>query len=116
MTYIEQAIKEAVEKGGYHEGYHLAHFGDFGDELFAADKGARSIAVVVAEILLDPSFWQALGKARGWKEKCADCHKLSRSCRCEYPSFLDGEMYFWHRFIDHLAEGKDAESFFKTLV
>jgi hypothetical protein len=22
---------------------------------------------------------------------------------------------FWHRFIGHLAEGKDAESFFQTL-
>jgi hypothetical protein len=22
----------------------------------------------------------------------------------------------WHRFIDHLAKGKDAESFFKELV
>jgi hypothetical protein len=22
---------------------------------------------------------------------------------------------FWHRFIDHLAEGKDAESFFQAL-
>jgi len=102
MTYIEQAIKEAVEKGGYHEGYHLAHFGDFGDVLFAADKGARSIAVVVAEILLDPSFWQALGKARGWDATVA------------IPVMQDW-LGYWHKFINHLAEGKDAESFFASL-
>jgi hypothetical protein len=25
-------------------------------------------------------------------------------------------LMFWHRFIDHLAEGKNAESFFASLI
>jgi hypothetical protein len=94
MTYIEQAIKEAVEKGGYHEGYHLAHFGDFGDVLFAADKGARSIAVVVAEILLDPSFWQALGKARGWKENALTAISSRAPAAVNIRAFSMGKCIF----------------------
>lgn len=57
--------------------------------------------------VLDPTFWQALGKAEGWKklhyedmegnyDECWQCH--------------------WHSFIDHLASGKDADSFFKALL
>lgn len=35
-----------------------------------------------------------------------------RPCRyAVIPTYL----YHWHRFIDHLAEGKDEKSFFKTL-
>jgi hypothetical protein len=50
-------------------------------------------------------FWQSLGKALGWDEK-----------RCFLQKYRDNEwQYQWHRFIDHLAEGKDAESFFETL-
>jgi hypothetical protein len=42
----------------------------------------------------DPLFWQALGKARKWDE-----------------TWLKN----WHHFIDHLAFGGDAESFFSSL-
>lgn len=108
---IESAIEEAVEKGAWHDGYHLQNFGDFGDVLLAADKGARSIAVVVAEIFLDPLFWQALGKARGWFEKNTFINTFWKGQPRTFPQW----QYKWHRFIDHLAEGKDAESFFESL-
>jgi len=113
MTHIEKATKEAL-RDGWHEGYSLQHFGDFGDVLLVADKGARSIALVVAEVFLDPSFWQALGKARGWVV-CEDSSvhtKPAESAACTSNEWFG----VWHRFIDHLAEGKDAESFFATLL
>lgn len=52
----------------------------------------------------DPSFWQALGKELGWVD--TDVRRI------------EGKIwrFHWHRFIDHLAEGKDAESFFATLL
>lgn len=51
----------------------------------------------LAPLFLDPSFWQSLGKALGWDE---DSIALNS---------------YWHSFIDHLADGKDAESFFQPL-
>lgn len=70
---------------------------------------------------LSPLFWQALGKAMGWKEEAnliitlesyntGPEHLLHQSMEAGYWRF------YWHRFIDHLAEGKDAESFFSTLL
>jgi hypothetical protein len=93
------------------------------------------------QILLDPLFWQCLGKALGWggervlidekghpkewmfDEHCDKCGEIivdqEEGCpdRCEsdnapIPSWL----YHWHRFIDHLAEGKNAEEFFSNLL
>ena len=86
MTHIESAIREAVEKGGY------AAITEEVSDVFAPPVVARLA-------FLDPLFWQALGKAMGWGGEDWD----------------GGWRKHWHRFIDHLAEGKDAESFFKDL-
>lgn len=97
---MEQAIKIAIENG-----YKLKQYGF---DCLDCDK------VIITElpftVTLDPLFWQALGKGLGWKE---------------YPhtNIVSGESKIlrrwleeWHRFIDHLAEGKDIESFFTNLL
>lgn len=68
-------------------------FGQFGSQCLGT--------IPTADILLDPLFWQALGKAMGWE------------FRSDHKEPWKKE---WHRFIDHLAEGKDVESFFKDLL
>jgi hypothetical protein len=64
-----------------------------------------------SQIWLDPLFWQALGKARGWKKNVA----LNPSSNGEIDY---GPMWLkkWHSFVGHLAGGKDAESFFAELL
>ena len=104
---MEKAIKKAKE-GGYKAGS------------FADDGGRYE--------LLDPLFWQALGKAMGWKDmfmgepidkkmqKWLDEREketgepYNKSCKRE------GWLHYWLTFILHLAEGKDAESFFNELL
>ena len=49
----------------------------------------------LTEHLQDPTFWKALGKARSWQ--------------------AGAWLFHWHRFIDHIAFGKDVESFFYNL-
>ena len=83
--------------------------------------------ISLADLLLDYKFWQSLGKALGWNEKdgryCPYCGYDAISggwlasnpptcpqCRRSVP---DWWLYQWHRFIDHLASGKSAESFFE---
>ena len=87
MTHIEQAIRDAVERGGYACGWTDAN--------------------EWPTTFLDPAFWQALGKARGWKETTLEVYGYD-------------VMYTWayqqHRFISHLADRKEAESFFASLV
>ena len=52
------------------------------------------------QIVLEPAFWQALGKARDWT--------------VNIPVRKDWR-YYWHRFIDHLADGHSAEQFLEIL-
>lgn len=73
----------------------------------------------INEAFLDPLFWQSLGKAMGWEEKDKEMKKtfLLVGGKNEEDMAAVWREWFhqWHRFIDHLAEGKDAESFFKEL-
>jgi hypothetical protein len=97
MTHIEHAIKEAVMKGGYANAVANECLQEWRDKevLTVNDYGG---------ILLDRIFWQALGKAKGWE---ADLDR-EWSPKTKWRDMM-------HCFIDHLAKGKDAESFFATL-
>lgn len=73
--------------------------------------------IVEPEALLDPLFWQSLGKAMGWGTGCNICSgdecinpKEHLTKNHKYPWQIE-----WHRFIDHLAEGKSIELFFAEL-
>lgn len=94
---IEQAIEKSIE-GGYkwNGGPRECSWGHY-DHAF-----------------LDPLFWQSLGKALGWAEevKVIHSHPVESDIVREKT---EGWKWEWHRFIDHLAEGKDAESFFESL-
>jgi hypothetical protein len=103
-NYMQEALKTAKENG-----YDNA----IADECLKAWKEHDTVSLHdYASILLDPLFFQALGKGLGWKTKeqyIADGE--------EDPSGVkDQWRYEWRRFIDHLAEGKDIESFFTNLL
>lgn len=116
MTKIQEAIQLAIEKGGYKD--HIFQGGSFKFLVedpkwigyarirIEGEKGASNFNSF-AEIFLDPLFWQALGKALGWKE-----HPKYDGTRQISPAYE----WYMHRFIDHLIEGKDAESYFEALL
>jgi hypothetical protein len=99
---MNEAIKKAIE-GGYKDPRLKRD-----DTIRNPERAANNVWYSSeAFVMLDPLFWQALGKAMGWESKVFIC-----------PGHKKEEMWFyhWHRFIDHLAEGKDADSFFKELL
>lgn len=116
MTHIEQAIREAVQKGQY------GGDGTTGSlRLIAfANQDPNQLALYQYEELygnpekkfLDQLFWQSLGKARGWDE---EQQKSGWSPTVYWEPYDCGWKYNWHEFIDHLAAEKDAESFFASL-
>jgi hypothetical protein len=104
MTHIEQAIKDAVERGYEPQ-----------VERYPEMAGISSLQIATAmqaDVFIDPAFWKALGKARGWTTD-AD-YKYWQKSVAEWEAMYWKK--FWHRFIDHLADGKDAESFFEQLT
>jgi hypothetical protein len=90
MSNVHQAIKDAVEKGGYR--YRWWKVNDL-----ESNEGYNGFQLrALSEHFQDPDFWKALATARRWED-------------------VNAWRFHWHRFIDHLADGKDAESFFASL-
>lgn len=118
---MNEAIKLAIEKGGWK--YQLTDipvFEEFssrsqsGWSVYSEHQGVKlQKGLNVSEIILDPLFWQALGKALGWgsSNKCATCGDGIVS----HGFMWDWQME-WHRFIDWIADGKDVDLFFKDLI
>jgi len=89
MKHTGQAIRDAAEKGGYE--YRWWRATDLED-----NEGYNALRMRgLIEHLSDPSFWKALATARERQDTAWICH--------------------WHRVIDHIALGEDAESFFSSL-
>lgn len=98
---MQEAIKRAIE-GGYGKvpNPNLALTGDDRVAWYASNG-----------VLLDPLFWQALGKAEGWSDK-----KVCAVCNGEKTHWIQEWHYRWSRFIDHIAEGKSPDQFFEELL
>lgn len=113
---IEEAIKKAIEGGWEYGRGEITSLPGFGD-LFVNEK-----------MVIDPQFWKALGKAMGWGNSkphiwfesrksgrmCQSCG-LATETKKECNRMTNDWLYQWHKFIDHLAEGKSIETYFETL-
>lgn len=64
-------------------------------------------------LLLDPNFWQCLGKAEGWDEEFNLDGSLADGFSIK--TYLEWQ-YRWHQFIDHIADGGDIDTFFNNLI
>jgi hypothetical protein len=109
-------IQQAIEKAVY-GGYFPSYIRKVGKE--KTEDILRNIRL--ADTFLDPLFWQSLGKAMGWgTARLVEPDILWLTDKEIRPDFLpeivldEREEWKeqWHRLIDHLAEGKNAESFF----
>lgn len=104
---IQEAIKKSIE-GGYTKNLNV-------EILMKLPEYAKH------QIWNDPHFWQALGKAMRWDEKGGLIYQHTWIGSKENKIYLKGKesmkvwLYEWHKFIDHLAEGKSIEEYFKEL-
>ncbi len=101
---MEKAIKKA-EEGGYNG---IQHGKVWSGIMTDTAKEYPQLA------LLDPLFWYYLGKAMDW-DKLQDKRPLYLNRDGEYGE-VEYWNYHWHRFIDNLASGGNAEDFFNDLL
>lgn len=116
---MKDAITKAIE-GGY-EPFKTVKMSELVCELHGyhytcnfKDPRVKGICGTdIHKILLDPLFWQSLGKSLKWvgwfQEECQECGNEVGKGRLSWQEQ-------WHRFIDHLASGKEAEDFFNQLL
>lgn len=99
---MKDAITKAIE-GGYKITARHRH----GD-------GFPSDSVNEDVLLLDPLFWQCLGKALGWSGK-VDMKFINAFGNTLVIEQIQRWEMHQHKFIHHLADGKDADDFFNNL-
>jgi hypothetical protein len=81
---------DAAEKGGYQ--YRWWKVNDL-----EQNEGYNGLQLrALSEHFHDPDFWKALATAHKWED-------------------VSAWRFHWHRFIDHIVDRKDAESFFAAL-
>lgn len=99
---IQSFIEKAIEGGWIPYSY----------ETPVPDNGAIQKA-----ILLDPLAWKAVGKAEGWKGSCDVCgSRTALNCSgSDGGGIMDTWLWYMHRMIDALAEGKTIEEYLATL-
>jgi len=129
---MQNAIKKAIENG-YEEqdGYKSVSCKIHKDSTYTisySDKSTchccYSILSNQNKMLLDPLFWQALGKQQGWDGKKKYCilsgeETDSRYCSSCYdcPAHkYNFPEYYWHNFIDHIAVGGSIDDFFNQII
>lgn len=103
---MEKAIKKAIEGGWDKDKFNMNYEG----------KVVTGGVVFNSIIILDPLFWQALGKAEGWDEFAGFSIYYLSTWKKKTEVSMKRWKWEMHKFIDHLAEGKDVESFFEELL
>ena len=105
MTNIEKAIKFAVDGNYTPKGY------NFEQRVNSWKVQALSKVIHKERFLLDPFFWQALGKSLKWDEL-----EDGRKWESRKFGFMPVWLHQWHYFIDALAEGKTAEEAMGVII
>lgn len=139
--YTQRAIEMAIE-GGY-EGLewkedircveqNKAYLGF----VWGHSKEGEAHGRPFSDLVVDVEFWECLGKTKKWwveieELKCGVCDfratndkyifcpkDSSTLIRIETPVYKCRSHWLtnWHDFINHLAEGKDPESFFQLIL
>lgn len=95
---MNNAIKLAIEKGGY--------------------RGGNQFTQEYKRHYADPLFWQALGKALGWKGLVHKEDGVECALRGRDPVDFTYEkwQYHAHQYFDLVLTGGDTEKFWKDLI
>jgi len=119
---INKAIKLAIEKGGYVKGgwdSGIKWNPKFGENGIKSWNGSLPVYIAYAEIILDPEFWQSLGKALGWEEDEVVPYDLSKLDKFEWIirfHRLPRWRFNAQRYFDLVLTGGDTEKFWNNLL
>ena len=100
MTEIETTINEAIEGGWNNDMFYMSECLDeisFGHKNNDSENNPCHYQNI-HKILLDPKFWQAVGKTRGWPDNDDTFSNVMEWWRAKYIGFFD-----------HLADGLTIE-------
>ena len=80
-------------------------------------KNSLGILKSVYEMLWDPEFWQALGRAEGWDiEDNNKLETIKKSGGLSMPISMYKWNRQWHTLVEYMSTGKSIDDFFNKLL
>ena len=107
---LQEVITKAIE-GGFSSQVAIEHVEDL--------KSHKTLTIHdYGWVFVREDFWQSLGKAMGWNVSEPQVTRSKVGIEGgEFKGYVhNGYVVHWIDFVEHLAEGKDAESFFESLT
>ncbi len=117
---MNEAIKLAIEKGGY-KGFNTWHNNPNFDYFYESSGlcgtrlGYHEDSKIDVEVTTDPLFWQALGKALGNKDEMRCDSSKCNSKLCQYAGYKDPKRMF-DSYMECIWYGHDTEACWKKLL
>lgn len=105
---IEKAIEGGWQSKIFRHKNFVADTGSYDFQVVDTETGAVVLRLPYAEIALDPTFWQALGKSLGWKD-----------WEGKYSPAVNIQLawqYEAHRFYDLILTGQSTEQFWEEIL
>jgi len=121
---LSEAIKLAIEKGGFRFTEPI----DSRNKTWAISELSNlngEDGFTTEQVVLMPLFWQALGKALGWKDVFKNKKSMGLMEMCGHPYCpTEGNCKYQkperskyaHQYFDLLLTGGDTEKFWKELL
>lgn len=105
---MNEAIKQLAIKGGY-------------------GQGTEPYSTMESGMILDPLFWQALGKALGWNDnieniqrcefcKMKNCHRKILNGKPALNTEPNNYLNHAHEYFELILTGGDTEKFWQSLL
>ena len=112
-NYVELAIEKALNQGYFLKAIDIKVRYELSLPTAKETVAYKEMSneFLLNKALLDPAFWQALGKSLGWDDGQITSEEYNKA-----PTDMWMWHFQWHRFIDHLATGRDPNSFFDDLL
>ena len=115
MTAIETIIKDAID-GGWNPKplYYVPRWKTLSNNGITLSGGEGDTErYTTHQLLLDPTFWQAVGKTRDWdfQYSCSNPEHINPKAICPDCEFEQEDTWkeYWLEFINHLADGLTTE-------
>ena len=116
---MEKAIQKAIEGGWKYKGNSKTDetVREGHVKVYVNDSEDTKLYIDSTLLLLDPLFWQALGKSLGWIDTTYT-QRTGKIYAGRPVNIVHRQDWLsnWHKMVDHLANGGDIETFFKQLL
>lgn len=111
---IKEVVSKAIKGGWKYYGEHEVTLSDKSPAVAKFNVDSIEFSILLDQAVIDPKFWEAVGKVEGWSEEVEYMGGLLHLGEKELLRYTEAQ-YKMHQMIDHVCSGGTIFSFIKNL-